>query len=40
VSLGVDFIDFDRLQPTMYNQHGQAVYAFIPMTIVPRRPDT
>ena len=25
---------------TMYNQHGQAVYAFTPMTIVPRRPDT
>ena len=25
---------------TMYNQHGQAVYAFSPMTIVPRRPET
>ena len=24
---------------TMYNQDGQAVYAFTPMTIVPRRPD-
>jgi len=22
----------------MYNQHGQAVYAFTPVTIVPRRP--
>jgi acyl dehydratase len=25
---------------TMYNQHGQPVYEFTPMTIVPRRPDT
>ncbi len=25
---------------TMYNQHGQAVYAFTPRTIVPRRPHT
>jgi acyl dehydratase len=25
---------------TMYNQHGEAVYEFTPMTIVPRRPDT
>lgn len=25
---------------TMYNQHGQVVYTFTPMTIVPRRPDT
>jgi len=25
---------------TMYNQHGQAVYEFTPMTIVPRRPKT
>ena len=25
---------------TMYNQHDQAVYAFTPMTIVPRRPQT
>jgi acyl dehydratase len=25
---------------TMYNQDGQAVYAFTPMTIVPRRPET
>ena len=25
---------------TMYNQHGQAVYEFTPMTIVPRRPGT
>lgn len=25
---------------TMYNQHGQAVYEFTPMTIVPRRPET
>jgi acyl dehydratase len=24
---------------TMYNQDGQAIYAFTPMTIVPRRPD-
>ena len=23
---------------TMYNQHGEAVYEFTPMTIVPRRP--
>ncbi|MGY3489562.1 acyl dehydratase [Bradyrhizobium sp. USDA 4011] len=23
---------------TMYNQHGQAVYEFTPMTLVPRRP--
>jgi hypothetical protein len=25
---------------SMYNQHGQAVYEFTPMTIVPRRPET
>jgi acyl dehydratase len=24
---------------TMYNQHGHAVYAFTPMTIVPGRPE-
>jgi hypothetical protein len=23
---------------TMYNQHGEAVYEFTPMTVVPRRP--
>ena len=24
---------------SMYNQDGQAVYEFTPMTIVPRRPE-